>query len=312
MIIQPHKENIQRAIQTLKKGELVGLPTETVYGLSADATQDKAVAKIFERKKRPTFNPLIVHAATKETFKEYVLWNEQAEKLAQAFWPGPLTLVLSRRSSSPLSLLVSAGLDSVAIRIPDHPIALEVLRTFGKPLAAPSANPSGHLSPTQANHIEQVFPDVLILEGGRTRVGIESTILDLTGTSPVILRPGGLAREELELTLGPITCSSEGKIKAPGMMKSHYAPKLPLRLNVEMPLENEAYLAFGPTPLKGEAVLTLSETQDLTEASANLFWMLRELDKPSFDRIAVAPIPLKGLGLALNDRLLRAAAPRVL
>lgn len=312
MIILPTHEQIEKAVQILCEGGLIGLPTETVYGLAADATQDLAVASIFEKKKRPTFNPLIIHGPSKEAFKEHVLWNEKAEALAQAFWPGPLTLVLPRISSSSLSLLASAGLDSLAIRAPNHPIALALLRGIGKLLAAPSANRSGKMSPTQACHVEEDFPSLFILEGGNTSVGIESTIVDLTSPSPLLLRPGAISQEEIELIIGPLGIPPENSIKAPGMMKSHYAPRLPLRLNAQGPLEGEAYLAFGPTPYEGEYVLNLSQKKDLKEAAANFFTMMRLLDRSEFQRIAVAPISFSGLGIALNDRLQRAAAPREL
>lgn len=303
---------LEEALSILRKGGLIGLPTETVYGLAADATQDLAVASIFEKKKRPTFNPLIIHGPSREAFEDHVLWNETAEKLAKAFWPGPLTLVLPRRSSSALSLLASAGLSSLAVRIPHHPVALALLHQFGKLLAAPSANLSGKISPTQASHVAEDFPDLFILDGGETTVGLESTIVDVTGPSPLLLRPGGTSHEKIEALIGSLEISSQDFIKAPGMMKSHYAPNLPLRLNAQTPSDGEAYLAFGPTSYRGQNVLNLSQKGDLTEAAANFFKMLRLLDHPDFYRIAIAPIPFHGLGVALNDRLQRAAAPRVL
>jgi L-threonylcarbamoyladenylate synthase len=312
MIILPTPQSLEEAACLLHKGELLGLPTETVYGLAADATQDLAVAAIFEKKKRPTFNPLIIHGPSAESFQEHVLWNERADVLAQAFWPGPLTLVLPRLPSSSLSLLVSAGLDTLAIRVPRHDIALTLLKKFGKLLAAPSANSSGKISPTQAGHVEEDFPDLFILDGGDTCVGLESTIVDLTGPSPLLLRPGGIPQEEIEAFIGPLDKPFDIAVKAPGMMKSHYAPHLPLRLNAEAPVENEAYLAFGPTPWEGGHVLNLSQKANLTEAAANLFKMMRLLDHEKFHQIAVAPIPSQGLGNALNDRLQRAAAPREL
>jgi L-threonylcarbamoyladenylate synthase len=312
MIVSPTQENYQEAIHKLQKNELIGLPTETVYGLAADATSDLAVARIFEAKKRPTFNPLIIHGSSQETFKDHVVWNDMAEMLSQAFWPGPLTLVLPRLPTSPISLLTSAGLSSLAVRIPHHPVALDLLSRFKGVLAAPSANLSGRISSTQANHVQEDFPDLFILDGGNTTIGLESTIIDLTTSTPLLLRPGGLLLEEIELLIGPLKTPCQFSIKAPGMMKSHYAPSLPLRLNVKKPLENEAYLAFGDTPFKGDHILNLSPSSDLTEAAANLFKMMRLLDRTQFCGIAAAPIPLKGLGIALNDRLLRAAAPREL
>jgi len=312
MIALPTQENIQKALDVLRKGELMGLPTETVYGLAGDATQDLSVARIFEKKKRPSFNPLIIHGHSKEAFKKHVLWNDQAEVLAQAFWPGPLTLVLPRHPSSSISLLASAGLNSLAIRMPSHPLALSLLEEFNGLLAAPSANLSGKTSATQAIHVNEDFPDLLILDGGDTLIGLESTIIDLTGSVPLNLRPGGLTEEKIELLIGPIKNPDCALIKAPGMMKSHYAPALPLRLNAYDLLRGEAYLAFGSTPFKGNHVVNLSQNGDLIEAAANLFKMIRFLDRPCFQGIAVAPIPLRELGVALNDRLTRAAAPREL
>ncbi|MBI2707461.1 MAG: threonylcarbamoyl-AMP synthase [Proteobacteria bacterium] len=312
MIFLPTLENIQNVLSALRKGEVIGLPTETVYGLAADATQDHAVAHIFEKKQRPSFNPLIIHGYSQDAFQGQVIWNDKADMLAQTFWPGPLTLVLQRSPSSSLSLLASAGLPSLAIRVPNHPVALNILHLFDGLLAAPSANLSGKVSPTQASHVEEDFPDLLIIEGGSTSIGLESTIVDLTGLSPLLLRPGGISREDIESIIGPLKTPSFSPIKAPGMMKSHYAPSLPLRLNVEAPLQGEAYLAFGPTPYEGPHILNLSQTKDLAEAAANFFKMLRFLDHPPFHGIAVAPIPLTRLGLALNDRLQRAAAPRAL
>lgn len=313
MIVDPYPKALDKAIDILISGGLLGLPTETVYGLAADASQDLAVAQIFERKKRPTLNPLIVHGASQESFQEHVVWNEKAEALARAFWPGALTLVLPRLQTSTLSLLVSAGLETLAVRVPSHPVCQELLYSFGKLVAAPSANPSGRLSPTQAYHVEEDFPDLFILEGGNAKLGIESTILDLTGPFPVLLRPGGIPKENLERVIGVVeTFHSSSTIKAPGMMKSHYAPQLPLRLNATQPFDGEAYLAFGPVVCEGEIILNLSPRGDLTEAAAQLFKMLRELDKPHFKGIAVASLPNEGLGCALNDRLERAAAPREL
>lgn len=307
MIVSPSPKALEEALQILHAGDLIGLPTETVYGLAADATQDLAVAKIFEQKNRPSLNPLIIHGATQTTFQEHIEWEERAQVLADAFWPGPLTLVLPRKLTSSISLLASAGLETLAVRIPHHPVALDLLKKFGKPLAAPSANRSGKVSPTTAEHVAEDFPNLFILNGGATTVGLESTILDLTSTIPFILRPGGISREELEAVIGPIQMHDSETIKAPGMMKSHYAPHLPLRLNALGPQPGEAFLAFGPTT---QSDLNLSITGELQEAAANLFKMLRLLDKMEFTGIAVASIPMQGLGLALNDRLQRAAAPR--
>lgn len=312
MIILPTPQSLANALDILRAGGLIGLPTETVYGLAGDAAQDLAVASIFAQKQRPAINPLIIHGASQEILEEHTIWSKKADLLARTFWPGALTLVLPRRPTSPLSLLATAGLDSIAVRIPNHPIALELLRKFGKPLAAPSANFSGKVSPTQSHHVETDFPNLFILEGGDTLIGIESTIIDLTGSVPILLRHGGVPREEIESLIGPLNIQNHGRLKAPGMMKSHYAPSLPLRLNAKEPLEGEAYLAFGHTSYEGKHVLNLSPTGNLTEAAANLFKMLRLLDCASFSGIAVAPIPFKGLGMAINDRLQRAAAPREL
>ncbi|MBX9622168.1 MAG: threonylcarbamoyl-AMP synthase [Alphaproteobacteria bacterium] len=307
MIVSPTPEALKEALHLLYTGDLIGLPTETVYGLAADATQDLAVAKIFEQKNRPSLNPLIIHGATQTTFQEHVEWNERAQLLADTFWPGPLTLILPRKLTSSISLLASAGLETLAVRVPHHLVALDLLKKFGKPLAAPSANRSGKVSPTTAEHVAEDFPNLFILNGGATTIGLESTILDLSSDIPLILRPGGISQEELEEVIGPIQMHGSETIKAPGMMKSHYAPHLPLRLNALKPQPGEAFLAFGPTL---QSDLNLSTTGELQEAAANLFKMLRLLDKMEFKGIAVAPIPMQGLGLALNDRLQRAAAPR--
>jgi L-threonylcarbamoyladenylate synthase len=309
MIISPFQRNIKEAVCILREGKLVGLPTETVYGLAADATQENAVAQIFEVKNRPTFNPLIIHGSSIEIFQKQVLWNDKADLLARTYWPGPLTFVLPRRNDSSLSHLASAGLPSVALRMPNHPVALALLNEFGGLLAAPSANLSGKISPTQASHVNADFPDLWVLEGGPCAVGLESTIIDLTGDAPVLLRPGGIPQEEIEQQIGPLARLAENIIKAPGMMASHYAPSRPLRLNVQKPLRGEAFLAFGESPYEGEYTLNLSAKGDLREAASNLFRMLRLLDRSCFQRIAVAPIPSFGLGSALNDRLTRAAAP---
>lgn len=310
MICPPSNQHIQNAIDQLNNGDLIGLPTETVYGLAADATNDLAVAKIFERKKRPRFNPLIIHSHSIQSLKDHVIWSKTAEVLAQTFWPGPLTLVLPKLKDSSISLLCSAGMDTLAVRIPNHPVSLEILQRFDKPLAAPSANPSGRISPTHAEHVHQDYPDLLVLDGGACSVGIESTIIDLTNESPQLLRPGMITRHEVEALIGPLSTATSDAVKAPGMLKSHYAPEHSVKLNVNNPKEGEAYLAFGPTHITGDFVLNLSPTGQLTEAAANLFTMLRKLDASSCTGIAVAPIPNEGLGLAINDRLKRAAAPR--
>jgi len=307
-------DRLTAAAALLAKGGLVAFPTETVYGLGGDATSDTAVAAIFAAKGRPSFNPLISHVASVEAAAALVAFGPLAQALAARFWPGPLTLVLPRRSDSPISLLATAGLDSIAVRMPDHPIALALIRAFGRPLAAPSANRSGAVSPTTAAHVAQSLGDKvgMILDGGPCRVGVESTVLDLTGAVPLLLRPGGIALEELEAVLGTRPArpgpeaGSPTAPRAPGMLSSHYAPALPVRLDAAEAAPGEALLGFG----SGEATLNLSPAGDPTEAAANLFSMLRALDRPEFRGIAVRPIPDAGLGLAINDRLRRAAAPR--
>jgi L-threonylcarbamoyladenylate synthase len=314
-IVSATPENITAGAQLLRAGRLVAFPTETVYGLGGDATNDRAVASIFATKGRPSFNPLIIHVPTIEEAARLVDFDERARRLASAVWPGPLTLVLPRRQHSPVSLLASAGLDSLAVRIPDHPIALELLRATGCPVAAPSANPSGRVSPTTARHVSehvesgQLAQDVaMILDGGPCEVGVESTVLDLTAARPTLLRPGGIPRETLEQYLGPIAVARAvdlGGPKSPGMLESHYAPTLPVRIEAEDALSGEALLGFGPGAR--DAMLNLSPTGDLAEAAANLFAMLRALDRPTFRGIAVMSIPDNGLGAAINDRLRRAA-----
>ncbi|MDD3028781.1 MAG: L-threonylcarbamoyladenylate synthase [Alphaproteobacteria bacterium] len=300
----------------LREGKLVAFPTETVYGLGADATNDRAVASIYAAKGRPSFNPLIVHAADKKDFDPFVVWNDTACALARALWPGPITLILKRKEGCPLSLLVSAGLDTVAIRIPNHPVALALLRKTGRPIAAPSANASGFLSPTTAAHVAASLGDKvdLILDGGACPVGLESTVINLATSTPVILRPGGLPLEKIEAVLGtPVPVfHAEAPLSppSPGMLASHYAPHIPVRLNAEQPEKGEAFLAFGPQHPCSGPVLNLSPSGDVVEAAANLFAMLHRLDRPEHIGIAVSPIPNEGLGLAINDRLRRAAAAR--
>lgn len=304
---------IKKASDLLHAGEVVAMPTETVYGLAADATNDTAIVKVYELKNRPSFNPLISHVPDIAIAKQFVQFSKTAEMLAEHFWnPGnhrPLTLVLPRLEKTNLSHLATAGLDTAAVRVPNHPIALELLRQFGKPLAAPSANPSNNISPTTAEHVRLGFGDKapFILEGGQCLVGLESTIIDMTQDQPVLLRPGGTTIEEIEEILKISILKHNdptASIKAPGMLKRHYAPRLPLRLNVIEPLEDEAFLGFGPT---GKATLNLSSSGNLAEAACNLFSMLRQLDTSKFKGIAVAPIPSTGLGLAINDRLNRAS-----
>ena len=304
---------ISRAAGLLTAGRLVAFPTETVYGLGGDATNERAVAEIFAAKGRPRFNPLIVHVPGLAEAEALAVFDDRAQRTAGRFWPGPLTLVLRRRGDSGLSLLASAGLDTVAIRAPAHKVAQALLRETRRPIAAPSANRSGRVSPTEAAHVAEELGDrvELILDGGRTPVGLESTVLDLSGEAPALLRPGGVTPERLTELLGPIAAPGEGQPKSPGMLASHYAPSLPLRLEAVEAYPGEALLAFGPEAPPGFVeVLWLSRTGDLAEAAANLFAMLRRLDRPQFTGIAVMPIPERGLGRAINDRLRRAAAPQ--
>jgi L-threonylcarbamoyladenylate synthase len=314
-IVPASDSAITRAARLLRDGELVAFPTETVYGLGGDATGDRAVARIFEAKGRPRFNPLILHVAGLAEAEPLALFDERARMAARHFWPGPLTLVLPRRSDSGLSLLASAGLDTIALRAPRHPVAQSLLRAVGKPIAAPSANRSGRVSPTMAAHVAAELGErvALILDAGPCPVGLESTVLDLTGTVPVLLRPGGVTVEELTDLLGAIEMprGDAAAPRAPGSLPSHYAPDLPVRLDAREARPGEALLAFGPDAPPGFAeVLWLSQTGDLAEAAANLFALLRRLDRPEFTGIAVMPIPERGLGRAINDRLRRAAAAR--
>ncbi|MCZ4352197.1 L-threonylcarbamoyladenylate synthase [Roseovarius aestuarii] len=304
-------DGITAAAELLRAGALVAFPTETVYGLGGDARQGQTVAAIYAAKGRPQFNPLIVHVPDVQTAQIYTQWNDTADRLASAFWPGPLTLVLPLRADSGLSSLVTAGLDSVAVRVPAHPVAQALLRAFGGPLAAPSANPSGRISPTQAAHVADGLTGRIaaILDGGACPVGLESTILGLIG-APTLLRPGGLPSEAIETALAqPLLSHSDGAaISAPGQLASHYAPKAAMRLNASSVQPGETLLGFGPEC--AGAALNLSPSGDLTEAAANLFDHLHQLDATGASIIAVAPIPAHGLGIAILDRLHRAAAPR--
>jgi L-threonylcarbamoyladenylate synthase len=314
--VQPaNQAAIAAAGRLIAEGRLVAFPTETVYGLGADATNGQAVAKIFAAKGRPAFNPLIVHFADTAAIKEHAIFDSLAEELAARFWPGPLTLVLKRRPGSPISDLVTAGLDTVAVRIPSHPVAAALIRAAGRPIAAPSANRSGRVSATAPIHVADEFGGAvdMILAAGKTMVGVESTILDLSGDAPVLLRPGGVTEAEIAAAIGPIRTASGNpdKPNAPGQLRRHYAPGTPLRLNAESAGADEALLAFGPDSFAGRgarATLNLSETGDLNEAAANLFAMLRLLDAGGYRGIAAMPIPNIGLGAAINDRLSRAAA----
>ncbi len=313
-IVPAEEASIVRAAEILRAGGLVAFPTETVYGLGADATDDRAVAAIFEAKGRPRFNPLIVHLPNFQQAADCVEIDELARTAAERFWPGPLTLVLPRRAETGISYLCSAGLDSLAVRVPGHPVAQALLAAAGRPLAAPSANASGSVSPTTAAHVADSLDGRvdLILDGGPCTVGVESSVLDLTGDRPVLLRPGGIPKEALEAALGTIEedSSEDHAPRSPGRLANHYAPGRPLRLAARDANPDEALLAFGPSPPTGaRTTLNLSERGDLVEAAANLFAMLHALDDPHHAAIAVMPIPRRGLGAAINDRLRRAAAP---
>jgi len=311
--IEPRVDNeaIGHAARLLCAGALVAFPTETVYGLGADATDDPAVARIFAAKGRPRFNPLIVHVPDLDAAAALVRLDERARTLAARFWPGPLTLVLPRCTDARVSLLVSAGLDTVAIRAPDHPVAQALLAAAGRPIAAPSANVSGRISPTTAAHVRTELGDrvAAVLDGGPCRVGLESTVLDLSGRVPTLLRPGAISSEILEAMLGRLASPTDaGAPRSPGMLRRHYAPRRPLRLDATAVGPAEALLGFGPET--ADCTLSLSPRGDLVEAAGNLFAMLRALDAAEgFSSIAVARIPEHELGRAINDRLRRAAAP---
>jgi L-threonylcarbamoyladenylate synthase len=321
-VLKADDDAIAEAARCLAAGGLVAFPTETVYGLGADATDGRAIARLYEAKGRPAFNPLIAHVADLAVALALARFDADAEELAGAFWPGPLTLVLPKAGGCPVAELATAGLDSIAVRVPHHPVAQEILAAFGRPIVAPSANRSGHVSPTTAAH---VLADLrnridLIVDGGSTPVGVESTIVACLG-EPMLLRPGGLPRDDIERVLGrPLAeppagiAATDDTPLAPGLLASHYAPRKPLRLDARRVESGEALLAFGPALAEGAAgaaiTLNLSQRGDLIEAAANLFSYLRALDAAGAKSIAVMPIPHDGLGEAINDRLARAAAPR--
>ena len=310
-------EAISAAVAALGAGELVALPTETVYGLAADAANGTAVAKIFAAKGRPSFNPLICHVTGLSMALRYGVFAERAERLAKEFWPGPLSLVVPLAENAPVHPLATAGLPTIALRAP-RGVARDIVAGLGRAVAAPSANRSGRVSPTRAEHvIEQVGESVaLVLDSGPCEVGLESTIVSLAGEKPRLLRPGGVPADTIEALLGEKLerATSGDAVSAPGMLVSHYAPHLPVRLNANAVAPGEALLAFGSTAIAGSdraaAIRNLSPSGDLIEAAANLFAHLAELDRSGATAIAVAPIPEHGLGEAINDRLLRAAAPR--
>jgi L-threonylcarbamoyladenylate synthase len=315
---------IAEAAALLRAGALVAFGTETVYGLGGDATNPRTVAAIFAAKGRPHFNPLICHFPTATAAFPHVTVTDTARRLADAFWPGPLTLVLPRRVTSPIDLLAGAGLDTLAIRVPASALARALLAEAGLPIAAPSANRSGAVSPTTAAHVHAELNGRIeaILDGGPATVGLESTVLDLTGPRPFLLRPGGIAAETIEALLGaPVgrgitqaQAEASRGLRSPGLLVSHYAPTLPVRLNAHAAAPTEALLAFGPAPPGAALTWQLSETADLTEAASRLFAGLRWLDQhgtaQNLTGIAAMPIPATGLGAAINDRLQRAAAPR--
>jgi len=318
-ILPATPENIAAAARYLAQGGLVAFPTETVYGLGADATNGFAVAAIYAAKGRPVFNPLIIHVPSAEIAWNYGERNPIAEKLAAAFWPGPLTLVLKRHPDCDVNQLATAGLDTVAIRVPGHPVALELLRQAGRPIAGPSANKSGRVSPTCAAHVAADFGDELpmIVDGGATVVGLESPIVDCTGPQAILLRPGGVTRAALERVIGTAVGDPVAPVRsaadvptAPGQLESHYAPRATVRLDVKDVASGEALMAFGPPLAHDGPMLNLSAGGDLLEAAAHLFGHLRALDATGVTSIAVMPIPSTGLGEAINDRLRRAAAPR--
>ena len=313
---------VAAAASCLAEGGLVAFPTETVYGLGADAGNSAAIARLYRAKGRPAFNPLIAHVGDLGAARRIARFDATATALAEAFWPGPLTLVLSKTPDCPVAELATAGLDTIAIRVPAHPVALAILRGFGGPVVAPSANLSGHVSPTTAAHVQGDLAGRidLIVDGGPVTVGVESTIVGCF-EAPMLLRPGGLARDAIERVLGrPLLAPPEaadedgGQPLAPGMLASHYAPRTPVRLNAETVAPGEALLAFGPAALPGAdaaaAVMNLSARSNVDEAAANLFGYLRALDLKGARGIAVMPIPQHGLGEAINDRLRRAAVGR--
>jgi len=315
-IVPANAEWIEEAGHLIRSGALVAFPTETVYGLGADATNGEAVARVFAAKGRPAFNPLIVHVAGLEQAVIIGSFSPVARRLTEAFWPGPLTLVVPRREASDVSELVSAGLPTVALRAPEHPVARQLLKAAQRPIAAPSANRSGHVSATRAEHVAADLGDsaAVILDAGSTPRGLESTVLSLVEATPVLLRPGAISSTAIEEVLGErlVRARETGEhLTSPGQMRSHYAPNSTLRLNALSWERDEAVLGFGSiAPHPSRACINLSPAGDLVEAAANLFAALRALDASGARTIAVTPVPRDGLGEAINDRLERAAAPR--
>lgn len=310
---------IAEGARLLRGGGLVAFPTETVYGLGADATDAVAIAALYAAKGRPRFNPLIVHCPDLATAQRHGVFDAAALALARRFWPGPLTLVVPLAPGSPVCDLARAGLDSIGLRVPDHAVARALLAATGRPVAAPSANRSGRVSPTEAAHVHADLDGRIdaVVDGGRTSVGVESTIVACLGGPVRLLRPGGVTRQDLATVLGAPPASGDGDPGetplAPGLLASHYAPRAAVRLDVREVRPGEAVLLFGsfrPAGLDGQARLNLSPRGDLAEAAVNLFGMLRALDATGAAAIAVAPVPAEGLGEAIVDRLQRAAAPR--
>ncbi|MCW5695920.1 MAG: threonylcarbamoyl-AMP synthase [Bauldia sp.] len=311
----PRAAGLATAVEALRAGQLVGMPTETVYGLAANAADGAAVARIFAAKGRPRFNPLIVHVASLAAAETLIELGAAGQALARAFWPGPLTLVAPRRPGAPVADLATAGLPTLAVRVPAHPVARDLIAASGMALAAPSANRSGHVSPTLAYHVADDLGDAVavILDAGAAPVGVESTVIGLAGPEPVLLRPGGIPRTDIEAVLGRalVNPAADAAVAGPGMLAQHYAPAVPLRLAATDVRSGESLLGFGPEFLPGsdmaKAIVNLSETGDLVEAAASLFTALRRLEAVGAP-IAAMPIPDHGLGEAINDRLRRAAA----
>jgi L-threonylcarbamoyladenylate synthase len=315
-IVAATKESIDRAAEALAKGEIAAFPTETVYGLGANALNAAAVAKVFAAKDRPRFNPLIVHVLGEEA-EAYAVVNDTARKLIRAFWPGPLSLVLPRQSGCAIADLVSAGLNTIALRAPSHPVARALLEAAKLPVAAPSANRSGRVSPTAPGHVEAELGPLpaMILDGGPCTLGLESTVVGIDGDEVTLLRLGALPRQEIETVLGRKLAARESgsHVTSPGQLATHYAPVTPLRLDAGKPRRGEAFLAFGPNaPSFAGPAINLSRRGDLVEAAANFFAALRTLDDAGVESIAVMPIPDHGLGEAINDRLKRARIPATL
>jgi L-threonylcarbamoyladenylate synthase len=316
-IVAATKESIDRAAKALAKGEIAAFPTETVYGLGANALNAAAVAKVFAAKDRPRFNPLIVHVLGEEEAEAYAVINDTARGLMRAFWPGPLSLVLPRKSGCAIADLVSSGLDTIALRAPSHPVARALLEAARLPIAAPSANRSGRVSPTTATHVEAELGSLpaMILDGGPCTLGLESTVLGIDGDEVSLLRLGALPRQEIETVLGRKLAKRKptSHVTSPGQLATHYAPVTPLRLDASKPRHGEAFLAFGSNaPSFAGPTINLSRRGDLTEAAANFFAALRTLDGAGAETIAVMPIPDCGLGEAINDRLKRARLPATL